>query len=139
MNKKTTFSKETKKDHTKVSHKKVHKKKKTSKNKNENKNINKNIITINGTGGGSSGGDSIPIPIPFHSSPSPAQPINIFNEPPSHIPIKQEPIQVKQEIPLPVKQELPVHQNTPVKSPFDKIESKVDTPTKVNIDNDIKK
>jgi hypothetical protein len=141
MNKKTTFSKKSKKEvkeHTKVSRKKKVQKK-TSKNKNENKNINKNIITINGTGGssGSSGSSSV-IPIPYSMStpvaPAPA-PINIFHEPPSYIPIKQEPIQVKQEIP--VHQDTPV--KSPIKSPFDKIESKVDTPTKVNIENDIKK
>jgi hypothetical protein len=139
MNKKTTVLKKSKKEHTKVSHKKVHKKKKTTKNKNENKNVNKNIITINGTGSSGGGSGSIPIPIPFHSSPSPAQPINIFNEPPMerYLPIKQEPIDIKKELPLPVKQDTPV--KSPVKSPFDEIENKVDTPTKVHIDNDIKK
>jgi hypothetical protein len=143
MNKKTTFSKKSKKEHTKVSHKKVHKKKKTSKTKNENKNINKNIITINGTGGGSSGssGSSSVIPIPYSMSTpvAPAQPIHIFNEPPMErfLPIKQEPLDIKQEIPLPVHQDTPV--KLPVKSPFDEIESKVDSSLKNDIENDIKK
>jgi hypothetical protein len=109
-----------------------------SKNKNENKNVNKNIITINGTGSSGSSGSSSVIPIPYSmSTPVAPAPIHIFNEPPSYIPIKQEPLDIKQEIPLPVHQDTPV--KSPVKSPFDKIESKVDTPTKVNIDNDIKK
>jgi hypothetical protein len=138
MSKKSTPLKKSKKehikvkDHTKETHKKVHKKKKTTKNKN----VNKNIITINGTGSSGSSSSSIPIPIPFHSSVAPTQPINIFNEPPMerYLPMKTEPIQVQQEIP--VKQDTPV--KSPIKSPFDKIESKVDTPTKVNIENDIK-
>jgi hypothetical protein len=73
--------------------------------------------------------------MPTPVAPAPAQPIHIFNEPPSYIPIKQEPIDIKKE--LPVHQDTPV--KSPVKSPFDKIKSKVDTPTKVDIDNDIKK